>query len=207
MSEENEIKKADSEPESKKPDIDELSVRAEKAVKIVKIVAMCLIPLGLLYACTIGDCIKCTSCGDDNNRLVFYASGIENGVQYKSCVGPGGILGCGINCKWWPTECVSIKKSEGSSTVTGCVTYYNGFGCIDRTEVMSDGSYSTKTNIGCITCKGDLYQETVRETTQGATRKSSLIGCYSCEKTPVDRPKGYNSEMPRSFTYGCWTNK
>lgn len=179
--------------------------KAEKLKKIISIIIMCLIPLGVLYGCTIGDCIKCTSCGDDNNRLVFYASGTdENGVKYRSCVGPGAILGIGLNCKFWPTECVSVKQADGANT-SGCVTYYNALGCIDRTEVMSEGKYDDAVKCGFVSCAGTKYIETVGKSTK-ASESTTCLG-FKCGESTSVIPNYYNSSMPRAFTHGCWTKE
>jgi len=95
---------------------------------IIMIIAFVLIITGGFAS----GCVRCTNCGDDDTRFFLYASGTsEEGVQYKSCVGPAGCLGFGIDSKCWPTECVYVERATTSNEqLTGCVTYYNKTGCI-----------------------------------------------------------------------------
>lgn len=152
-------------------------------------------------------CIRCTWCGNDDNRLIIYASGTaENGVEYESFVGPASCLGFGINSKCWPTECMHIKRNEpGGGRLTGCVTYYNETGCIAKSGVKSEGSYAYDATCLGISCAGDKYIETNAETTK-AKEQDSILGIGCGGKSPTE-PRGYNSLMPRQFTHGCWEGK
>lgn len=150
------------------------------------------------------DCIRCTNCGDDDNRLVIYASGRdENGVEYKSCVGPAGCLGFGINSKCWPTECVYVEKYAENSKISGCVTYYNKAGCISKSEVKSEGEYSDELTCFNISCFGEKYVETVAES-ERATTSSSCFG-IKCGGASDTEFQGLNDIMPRQFSKGCWS--
>ena len=152
-------------------------------------------------------CVRCTNCGDDDTRLFICAKGTSStGIEYTSLVGPAGCLGFGVDSKCWPTECVSVKyASEDGQDVSGCVTYYNEIGCIDKTNVKSEGKYSG--DIGCfgISCAGEKYVETVAETTK-AKNQATCLGIKCGTESSTDA-RGYNAEMPRQFTKGCWSNK
>ena len=172
--------------------------------QVILLIVLCSLPLLVITGCGGGNCIQCSNCGDDNTRLFIFAKGTDsNGIEYTSCVGPAGVLGFGLNSKCWPTECVSIKQgSSGGQQLSGCVTFYNGLGCIDKTEVKSSGKYSDSVTCLGIKCVGKEYMETVAETTK-ATEANSCFGC-SCRDKQSTYPKNYNSTMPRSFLYGCW---
>lgn len=178
----------------------------KQAKQILFLVALCCFPLIFITGCGIGNCIQCSACGDDNTRILVCAKGTDdNGVEYTSCVGPAGCLGFGLNTKCWPTECVSVKEGGSSREMSGCVTYYNGCGCVDRTEVKSVGKYSDSVTCLGIKCAGKEYVETVADTTK-ATEVTSCLGISCGSKESVD-PKDYNSSMPRAFTYGCWSSE
>ncbi len=173
--------------------------------EILILIAICSFPLMVITGCGIGNCIQCSSCGDDNTRVFLFAKGTDNnGVEYTSCVGPAGILGFGINSKCWPTECVSVKKVNDETTLSGCVTYYNTTGCIDKTEVKSNGKYSDSVTCLGIKCVGNEYVENVAETTK-STEQNSCLGVSCGEKKSVES-KNYNSTMPRLFPAGCWSS-
>lgn len=173
--------------------------------EVLMLLALCFFPLLVITGCGIGNCIQCSNCGDDNTRIFVCAKGTDNnGVEYTSCVGPAGILGFGLNSKCWPTECVSVKQSDGSSTFSGCVTYYNAVGCIDKSEVKSKGKYSGSVTCLGIKCAGKEYVETVAETTK-ATEQTNCLGVRCGGKESVT-PKNYNSTMPRLFPNGCWSS-
>lgn len=178
----------------------------KKSLKeVLMLLALCCFPLLIVTGCGIGNCIQCSNCGDDNTRIFVYAEGTDNnGVEYTSCVGPAGILGFGLNSKCWPTECVSIKSSEEFITLSGCVTYYNAVGCIDKSEVKSVGKYSDSVTCLGIKCAGTEYVETVAETTK-ATEQTNCLGIGCGGKQSVT-PKNYNSTMPRLFPTGCWSS-
>ena len=95
-----------------------------------------------------------------------------------------------------------VERSQGVSSLKGCVTYYNEVGCIDRSDVKSYGKYSNNTSCIGISCFGSKYIENTAETTQAST-KTSCFGMNCGENTVADS-KGYNSKMPRQFTRGCW---
>ena len=172
--------------------------------QVLTLVLLCCFPLLIITGCGIGNCIQCSSCGDDNTRALVCASGTDdNGVEYTSCVGPAGILGCGLDSKCWPTECVSIKKGSSGSQLSGCVTYYNGCGCIANSEVKSEGKYSDSVTCAGIKCAGKEYVETVADTTK-AVETTTCLGCSCGDKQSVT-PKNYNSAMPRAFSKGCWS--
>jgi len=175
----------------------------KKIKEVLMLLALCCLPLTIITGCGIGNCIQCSSCGDDNTRIFICAKGTDkNGVEYTSCVGPAGILGFGLNSKCWPTECVKVKKSDSGSTVSGCVTYYNAVGCIDKSEVKSNGKYSNSVTCLGIKCVGTEYVETVAETTKAMEQTNCLgVGCGG--KEAVDS-YNYNLEMPRLFSKGCW---
>lgn len=173
--------------------------------EILMLLALCCCPLLIVTGCGIGNCVQCSSCGDDNTRLFVCAKGTDsNGVEYTSCVGPAGILGCGLNSKCWPTECVKVEKNDENTALSGCVTYYNAFGCIDKSEVKSNGKYSDSATCLGIQCAGAEYVETVAETTR-ATEQSTCLG-ISCGGKQSVTSKNYNSAMPRLFPNGCWSS-
>lgn len=152
-------------------------------------------------------CISCTACGDNNNRLLFYADGTdESGVEYVSCVGPAGCLGFGIDSKCWSTECTYVKMSLSSNEdISGCVTYYNETGCIANSDVKSNGTYSHNTSCLGVVCSGEKYFEKVAESTE-AKEQNTVCG-VGCGNAVNITPKNYNEEMPRQFKTGCWGNE
>ena len=151
------------------------------------------------------DCLQCTWCGDANNRLFVFAKGTsEEGIEYVSCVGPAGCVGCGINSKCWPTECLYVKgASENGGVTTGCITYYNEAGCITKSDVKSKGTYSENTT-GCfgISCSGENYVEVVADS-QYATEQNTCLGA-GCGSKLGTEVRGYNNVLPRQFKKGCW---
>ena len=173
-----------------------------RSKQILILIALCCIPLFIITGCGIGKCIQCSNCGDDNTRFLVYASGTEKGVEYTSCVGPAGILGCGCDSKCWPTECVSIKGSSDGIQVSGCVTYYNGCGCIGNTKTKSVARYSESATCLGIQCTGTEHVETVAETTK-ATESMSCLG-VSCGAKESVKPWNINDKIPRAFPNGCW---
>lgn len=170
--------------------------------QVLLLVILCCIPLILVIFFGAGNYVKCTNCGDDSTRFFICAKGTSNGVEYTSCVGPAGILGFGCDSRCWPTECMRIKKSEGITSLKGCVTYYNEIGCIDRSDVKSYGKYSESTSCIGISCSGTKYVENTAETTQASTQTS----CFgmSCGEDTAANSENYNKKMPRQFTRGCW---
>lgn len=152
-------------------------------------------------------CVRCTNCGADDTRFFVYASGTSSdGVDYKSCVGPAGCLGFGINSKCWPTECVSVEKaSSDGKKLSGCVTYYNEIGCIANSGVKSEGKYSDEVTCFGISCSGKKYIETVAENTQ-AKEQTTCLG-IGCGNAVAAEAKDYNAEMPRQFIRGCWSKE
>lgn len=153
-----------------------------------------------------GGCVRCTACGSDYNRFYIYASGTsDNGIDYKSCVGPAGCLGLGINSKCWPTECISIQRNlSNGNELSGCVTYYNEAGCIAKSNVKSVGKYKDSVTCGGIDCAGTKYVETVAETTNAKERKTFLG--INCGNAASVESHNYNIQMPRQFTKGCWSD-
>ena len=177
-----------------------------KIVEIIILLLICMLPLAISTGCGANSCVRLEMCGDDDTRFLFYAKGIdENGVEYTSCVGPAGCLGIGINSKCWPTECTSIKtSSNGTEKLSGCVVYYNEAGCIAKSKVKSNGSYSKDATCFGISLAGNQYKEKIAESTQ-ATQTSTCFGISCGQKTKVEE-KNYNEKMPRSFSKGCWTS-
>ncbi|MDO5382464.1 MAG: hypothetical protein Q4F06_07105 [Eubacteriales bacterium] len=180
--------------------------KKKKVSEILMLFCLCFIPLIISTGCGANSCVRMTTCGDNDTRLILYAKGVdENGVEYTSCVGPAGCLGLGLNSKCWPTECVKIRtSSDGTEEITGCVTYYNETGCIANSEVKSNGSYSTNATCFGISLCGNEYKETVAESVQ-ANKTSTCFG-ISCGQRQQVEPLNYNSKMPRAFPKGCWTS-
>ena len=172
--------------------------------QILTLILLCCFPLLIITGCGISDYIQCTIFGDDSNKIFVYASGTDNNnFEYKSCVGPAGILGFGCDSKCWPTECVSIKGISNGNQLSGCVTYYNGCGCIENTEVKSSGKYSDSVTCAGIECVGKEYIENAADTTK-ATEATSILG-ISCRDKKATTSRNLNSTMPRAFYYGCWS--
>lgn len=183
------------------------SIEVSKVIELIAGLAIWAVFIFIVINAFKSDCVQCTLCGDANNRLFIYANGTsEDGVEYVSCVGPAGCVGCGINSKCWPTECLYVKGASDGGTTTGCVTYYNEGGCITKSEVKSNGTYSE--NVGCfgISCSGEKYLEVIADSQYAAVRNSCLgVGCGDKLGTAV---RGYNDSLPRQFSRGCWgTNK
>jgi len=152
-------------------------------------------------------CVTCTACGDNGNRLLFYANGTDDsGVEYISCVGPAGCLGFGLNSKCWPTECTYVNMPLSShEELSGCVTYYNKMGCIANSDVKSNGMYSFNTSCLGVVCSGEKYYEKVTDSIE-AKEQSTMFGVGCGNAFSVD-PRYYNVLMPRQFKEGCWGNE
>lgn len=150
------------------------------------------------------DCVKCTWCGDDANRVFIYEHGKElDGSEYLSCVGPAGCVGCGFGAKCWPTECLYIKMPvDEHKELSGCVTYYNKAGCIAKSDVYSVGRYSTSASCLGIACAGESYVEEIAESERAVEQNTFMgVGCGNKVDTDVRR---YNDASPRQFPKGCW---
>lgn len=180
--------------------------KRNKVVQGVLLLCLCFLPLMIITGCGDNGCIRCTMCGADDTRCFVYAKGVdETGTQYTSCVGPAGVLGIGCNSKCWATECVMIEQAEGENgDLSGCVTYYNETGCIDKAGVKSSGNYTDAVTCLGISCGGTQYIEEIANTTI-AYERSSCLG-VSCGKKRSVEPRNYNNKMPRSFNKGCWSN-
>lgn len=178
----------------------------EKKDVIIGILTWVVI-IGIIAVGFASGCVRCTNCGADDTRFFVYASGTSaDGIDYKSCVGPAGCLGLGLNSKCWPTECTSIKGTSSSgNSLSGCVTYYNELGCIANSGVKSEGKYSDEVTCFGIGCVGNKYIETVAETTQ-AKQQTTCLG-IGCGNSTAVTAKDYNLEMPRQFVKGCWSNE
>ena len=185
---------------------DETETKFSKGTVIKTIIEVAAVAIIIIGGFSSG-CIRCTNCGADDNRLIIYASGTtEDGYKYKSCVGPAGCLGFGLNSKCWPTECINVKYSDIEGTQTsGCVTYYNTMGCIAKADVKSQGKYTTSLNCLGIQCVGNEYVENTAETTK-AVRRTTCLG-MGCGESETIEPSYYNEKMPRQFVKGCWSSK
>lgn len=175
-----------------------------KLLKGLLLAVLCCVPLLVITGCGADSPVRCTLCGNDDDRVLVYASGSKGGIDFKSCVGPAGILGIGLNSKCWPTECVGVSASGDSGNLSGCIYYYNGFGCISDTTVKSSGKYSSIQSCipGFVLC-GSYYKEEVADTTRARTGTTCFgLGCNGETST---EPQYLNNKMPRSFTYGCWS--
>lgn len=174
---------------------------------IIKTILVWVAIIGIVVIGFASGCVRCTNCGADDTRFFVYASGTSTeGIDYKSCVGPAGCLGFGLNSKCWPTECTSVKGTTvGGNDLSGCVTYYNAAGCVANSEVKSEGKYSNQITCMGIGCAGTKYVETVAETTK-AKEQSTCLGIGCGNSTSVEA-KDYNSIMPRQFSKGCWSNE
>lgn len=179
-------------------------MKGKRGLHILILIGICLLPLGVVTGCGVTDRIRCTACGDNENRLILYASGTDShGYEYKSCVGPAGILGCGLDTRCWPTECVKTTMVDAPYKETGCVYYYNNFGCIDKSETMTYGKYMYSASCIGARCYGRRYIESDTGESVSAYEKESVLG-ISCGKTVVD-PENRNQEVERHFENGCWS--
>ena len=177
----------------------------KKVLESVCLVLLCMIPLFLVMGCGPGNCVKCTVCGDDSNRLFVYASGTtDDGVEYQSCVGLSGLMGCGFGTKCLPTECMSVHKAKDSNNaINGCVCYYSDFGCIQENE-KSDGIYTDTYSCLGVSCTGSKYNEAVYDDTVKAVEQNYCLGMGCGEKVQVES-KDYNEQWKRQFPKGCWS--
>lgn len=181
-------------------------MKKKKVIELVTLLSLSLLPLLGIVGCGFSDTVRCSACGDNDTRVGLYASGTESGIEYKSCVGPAGILGFGCDTACWPTECLKVKSSSSSETLSGCVYYYNDWGCIGKATEESKGSYSKDTTCLGIACEGEEYKESVTDSGVSATRTSTCLG-ISCGEKESTNSKDYNAQMPRQFVNGCWSCK
>lgn len=200
----NQKKELENSIEKDKTKEDKSKTDAKEAISSIIIFVVLILIIASGFA---SGCVRCTACGADDTRFYLCASGTSpTGVEYKSCVGPAGCLGFGINSKCWPTECESIKKNSSSgNTLSGCVIYYNEAGCIAKSDVKSEGQYTDTITCLGIGCMGKKYVERTAETTQAKEQNNCLgIGCGG---KAVVESRDYNSMMPRQFEKGCWGNE
>ena len=204
MNEQSEVIKNTQEEKSfEKESILKNSENKKEAIQTIIVMAALIL---LIVGGFLSGCVRCTNCGNDDNRFFIYASGTsEEGVDYQSCVGPAGCLGFGVNSKCWPTECLHVKGVTSERNVSGCVTYYNEVGCIANSGVKSVGKYDDQVSCFGINCVGTKYVETVAETTK-AREQFTCLG-MKCGNETADNSRNYNSTMPRQFEKGCWSNK
>lgn len=180
-------------------------MKKEKALHVLVLMLICTLPFMTLLGCGSDSCIRCTMCGDDDTRMLVYATGTDqNGVEYISCIGPAAIFGFGVDSKCWPTECVYVRQNSGEAQLTGCVKYYNETGCISNTNVKSNGDYKDSLTCLGIACFGSSYNEVVAESTK-ASERASCLG-LSCGSPKSVQSRDLNKTMPRMFVNGCWTN-
>jgi hypothetical protein len=172
----------------------------KKVRHLLIILAFCFFPLFFVCGCGFTNYFSCTVCGDSTNQCGVYADGTENNVEYKSCIGPGGCCGFGLNTCLWPTECLSVSTTEGAVKENGCIYYYDDFGCISDGNSKSNGTYTKSfTCLGC-TCAGEEYTEVVADEIV-AKSSSSCFGCqFGSENV---EPRYLNNQMPRQFENGC----
>lgn len=156
-----------------------------KILQLISIIFICCIPLFLITGCA-------TSGYDE-----------EKSIEYSSCVGPAGIIGCGCSCL--PTECLSVEFVDSSTgaEVSGTVNYYDNCGCIDNDDVKIIGTYNVDVScFGCTFCSSS-YQEITQNDTSTAKRDNyNCLGCMT-DSSHVSS-KDYNKRMPRQYPYGCF---
>ena len=175
---------------------------SKRSKEILIIICFCCLPLLFITGCGSSGCFGCSKC--EAYDCLVCAGGTEDKVTYRTCVGPAGCLGCGLNTIFWPTECVQAKATQDDNLyLKGTVIYYNGFGSIKNSEVKSRGNYSAA--VGClgIKCfKKEYIENADEDTTKGKIQNSCF--CFSCGGKKKVEPKYYNESMPRKYKNGCW---
>ena len=176
--------------------------RKRKVKELLVLILLCMIPLIIATGCGLQRSYSCSACGSKETYTPIYASGVTDGkIEYKSCVGPGGLTCFGLNTKCWPTECLSVKYQEKNTYNTGCIYYYNGFGCISDRNVRSHGEYARGMSCGFINCDSSTYQEDVNADGDRAYTGGSCLGC-TINKQATDSNR-VNNRMPRQYPQGC----
>ncbi|MGN0594989.1 MAG: hypothetical protein ACI4I6_07515 [Hominimerdicola sp.] len=176
----------------------------QKFTQLLILCSLCLVPIISITSCGIKQSYKCSSCGSSDTYTPIYASGVEEDtdIEYTSCVGPAGCLGCGLNTSCWPTECEQIKFTDNDGKkYEGMIYYYDGFGCIGKNDTMSYGKYDVGMDCGFFNCNYSAYNEEVNNDGTRAYTGPSCLG-ISCNEEPVDS-MDYNNNMPRKFKHGC----
>lgn len=181
-----------------------MTMKKKKVIQLVTLLSLSMLPLLGIVGCGFSDSIRCSACGDNDTRLGLYASGTENDIEYKSCVGPAGILGFGCDTSCWPTECLKVKSTDGTDTLSGCIYYYNDWGCIGNSAQESKGKYSDGLALFGISCSGEDYKESVTKKGTSASVESTCLG-IGCRNKQSEDSRDYNSQMPRQFEEGCWS--
>lgn len=180
-------------------------MKRKKVIQLVTLLSLSMLPLLGIVGCGFSDSMRCTACGDNDTRLGVYASGTESGIEYKSCVGPAGILGFGCDTSCWPTECLEVKQMKASDdTFSGRIYYYNDWGCIGNSAQESKGKYSQGFSCLGISCEGEEYRESVTKKGTVASIESTCLG-IGCKDKQSEKSRDYNSQMPRQFETGCWS--
>lgn len=129
----------------------------------------------------------------------------DTSSEVTSCVGCAGITGFGCGMPCWYTEKQSIKM-YGSETISGEITYYNGLGCINNTEVKSIGTYTEQANcLGASLDCGEKYSEYVDDK-EVAYLENTCLGCTMGERKPV-KSRGYNQGIKRLYPNGCYSSE
>ncbi len=176
----------------------------KKLSQLLFLIGICLIPILTITGCGLKQSYSCSACGSSKTYTPLVASGIDDTteVEYTSCVGPAGCLGCGLNTSCWPTECLYVEFSDDDDVqYSGIVYYYEDCGCIGNGPVMSSGKYDLGTDCGFFNCNCQKYNEKVNsDKTQAYIGPS--CGGISCNKKP-DESKDFNNNMPRKFPRGC----
>lgn len=176
----------------------------KKLSELLILIGICLTPILAITGCGLKQSYSCSTCGSTKTYTPLYASGVDETteVEYTSCVGPAGCLGCGLNTSCWPTECLYVKFSDDDNLqYSGIVYYYDGCGCIGSKKAMSSANYDVGTDCGFFNCNCTKYNEEVKsDGTEAYTGLS--CGGIACNKKPAES-EDFNNNMPRKFRHGC----
>lgn len=181
--------------------------RRERVMQMVLLVALCCVPMFVITGCSGEHSLSCMLCGSSATYtpIVAYGMDEELGIEYTSCVGPAGYLGCGCSSLCFPTECLVVSYEYENELTSASICYYDDFGCLDNEGVMSTGYYNTSNTClgGAVTVSNDTYVENVRKDSVSANQTSYCLGC-SYDEQEVE-PRYLNEIMPRQYPYGCCT--
>ncbi len=187
--------------------IERLSKKQKKAIHILILSSLCIIPLLTTTGCFNESKFGCELCGDSYTYTPIYSQGSINNTEYKSCLCPAGVLGIGTGCSLFPTECLEISNPDGiANSNKGTVYYYDEPGCIadNNGTSFSKGKYIKGCTILNFSVSTDEYREDNTKDKQNATQQSTCLGCAIDERSAVFL--NANDTLPRQYPKGIFSS-